>query len=79
LVSISGQTGYVLDDDACYRAVLNRDARFDGWFFTAVRTTRIFCRPSCAARTPHRHNVEFHRTAASAVRVGFRACLRCRP
>jgi AraC family transcriptional regulator of adaptative response / DNA-3-methyladenine glycosylase II len=69
----------VLDEDACYRAVLHRDARFDGWFFTAVRTTGIFCRPSCPARTPHRRNVEFHPTAASAVRAGFRACLRCRP
>lgn len=69
----------MLDDDACYRAVVTRDARFDGWFFTAVRTTGIFCRPSCPARTPHRRNVEFHRTAAAAVRAGFRACLRCRP
>jgi len=69
----------VLDDDACYRALLARDARFDGWFFTGVRTTGIFCRPSCPARTPHRRNVEFHRTAAAAVRAGFRACLRCRP
>lgn len=73
------QTGGVLDDDACYRAVLARDARFDGWFFGAVRTTGIFCRPSCPARTPKRGNMEFHRTAASAVRAGFRACLRCRP
>jgi AraC family transcriptional regulator of adaptative response / DNA-3-methyladenine glycosylase II len=69
----------VLDDDACYRAVLARDARFDGWFFTGVRTTGIFCRPSCPARTPHRRNIEFHPTAAAAVRAGFRACLRCRP
>ena len=69
----------VLDDDACYHAVLARDARFDGWFFSGVRTTGIFCRPSCPARTPHRRNIEFHPTAAAAVRAGFRACLRCRP
>jgi AraC family transcriptional regulator of adaptative response / DNA-3-methyladenine glycosylase II len=69
----------VLDDDACYRAVLARDARFDGWFFSCVTSTGIFCRPSCPARTPHRRNVEFRPTAAAAVRAGFRACLRCRP
>ena len=69
----------MLDDDACYRAVCARDARFDGWFFSAVLTTGIFCRPSCPARTPKRPNIEFHRTAASAVRAGYRACLRCRP
>lgn len=69
----------MLDEDACYGAVCARDARFDGWFFTAVVTTGVFCRPSCPARTPHRRNVEFHRTAASAARAGFRACLRCRP
>ena len=73
------QTAPMLDDDACYRAVLARDARFDGWFFSGVRTTGIFCRPSCPARTPHRRNIEFHPTAAAAVRAGFRACLRCRP
>ena len=73
------QTVQMLDDDACYEAVRRRDARFDGWFFTAVRTTGIFCRPSCPAKTPLRKNVEFHRTAAAALRSGFRACLRCRP
>lgn len=78
-VTADRQTHGVIDDEACYRAVSARDARFDGWFFTAVRTTGIFCRPSCPARTPKRANLEFHRTAASAVRAGFRACLRCRP
>lgn len=68
-----------LDFDACYRAVSGRDARFDGWFITAVRTTGIYCRPSCPAATPKRGNVEFHRTAASAQAAGFRACKRCRP
>ncbi len=68
-----------MDADACYRAVQARDARFDGLFFTAVRTTRIFCRPICPARTPFRRNVEFFVNAAAAMAAGFRPCLRCRP
>jgi len=67
------------DPDTCYRAVQARDPRFDGWFFIAVRTTGIYCRPSCPAITPKRCNVEFHPSAASAQRAGFRACKRCRP
>ena len=67
------------DDDTCYRAVRGRDARFDGWFFTAVRTTGIYCRPSCPAITPLRRNVTFFPSAAAAQRAGFRACKRCRP
>lgn len=67
------------DRDACYRAVSGRDRRFDGVFFVAVRTTGIYCRPSCPARTPARRNVEFHPTAASAQSAGFRACKRCLP
>jgi AraC family transcriptional regulator of adaptative response / DNA-3-methyladenine glycosylase II len=67
------------DFDACYRAVSSRDARFDGWFFTAVRTTGIYCRPSCPAITPKRGNVTFHPSAAAAQRAGYRACKRCRP
>jgi AraC family transcriptional regulator of adaptative response / DNA-3-methyladenine glycosylase II len=67
------------DPDTCYRAVHSRDSRFDGWFFTAVRTTGIYCRPSCPAMTPLRKNVEFHPSAAAAQRAGFRACKRCRP
>lgn len=69
----------VLDPDRCYRAAQSRDARFDGWFYVAVRTTGIYCRPSCPAITPKRTNVEFHRTAAAAQQRGFRACKRCRP
>lgn len=65
--------------DTCYSALQGRDPRFDGWFFTAVRTTGIYCRPSCPALTPLRRNVEFHPSAASAQRAGFRACKRCRP
>jgi AraC family transcriptional regulator, regulatory protein of adaptative response / DNA-3-methyladenine glycosylase II len=67
------------DDDTCYRALQSRDARFDGWFFTAVRTTGIYCRPSCPAITPQRRNITFHPSAAAAQRAGYRACKRCRP
>ena len=69
----------MLDHETCYRAVSSRDPRFDGWFVTAVTTTGIYCRPSCPAMTPRRHNVRFLPTAAAAQRAGFRACLRCRP
>jgi AraC family transcriptional regulator of adaptative response / DNA-3-methyladenine glycosylase II len=68
-----------LDRDTCYRALKTRDARFDGRFFIAVRTTGIYCRPICPARTPKLENVEFHPSAASAQEAGFRPCLRCRP
>jgi AraC family transcriptional regulator of adaptative response / DNA-3-methyladenine glycosylase II len=67
------------DEERCYRAVRSRDARFDGWFVTAVRTTHIYCRPSCPAITPRRENVRFYPTAAAAQQAGFRACKRCRP
>ena len=72
-------TGMDIDDDACYRAAKTRDARFDGRFFTAVKTTGIYCRPICPARTPKRENVVFYPTAAAAQEAGFRPCLRCRP
>ena len=68
-----------LDPDACYRAVGSRDRRFDGVFYTAVRTTGIYCRPSCPAITPKRANVTFHPSAASAQLAGYRACKRCLP
>ncbi|MGW4159753.1 AlkA N-terminal domain-containing protein [Streptomyces sp. NPDC004788] len=67
------------DTERCVRAVQSKDARFDGVFFTAVRTTRIYCRPSCPAVPPKPENMEFHPTAASCQRAGFRACKRCRP
>jgi AraC family transcriptional regulator, regulatory protein of adaptative response / DNA-3-methyladenine glycosylase II len=67
------------DFERCYRAVQSRDPRFDGWFFTAVTSTHIYCRPSCPALTPRRENVRFYPTAAAAQQAGFRACLRCRP
>jgi AraC family transcriptional regulator, regulatory protein of adaptative response / DNA-3-methyladenine glycosylase II len=63
----------------CYRAAANKDGRFDGWFFTAVTSTGIYCRPSCPARTPQARNVRFFATAAAAQEAGFRACKRCRP
>ena len=67
------------DPDWCYRAVKSRDARFDGVFYTGVRTTGIYCRPSCPAITPRQHNVQFFASAAAAQHAGFRACRRCRP
>ncbi|MFJ8669375.1 DNA-3-methyladenine glycosylase 2 family protein [Streptomyces sp. NPDC093600] len=68
-----------MDEDTRYEAVSSRDARFDGEFFFAVRTTGIYCRPSCPAVTPQRKNVTFFPTAAAAQGHGFRACRRCRP
>lgn len=61
------------------RAMLEADSSYDGVFFTAVKTTGIFCRPSCSARKPRRQNVEFFSTARDALFAGYRACLRCRP
>src|SRR6202158_1944147 len=69
-----------LDFERCYRAVESRDARFDGWFITAVKTTGVYCRPSCPTPVrPKRENVRFYPTAAAAQLAGFRACKRCRP
>lgn len=67
------------DFDRCYRAVQSKDARFDGWFVTAVLTTKIYCRPSCPVRPPFARNMRFYPTAAAAHAAGFRACKRCRP
>ncbi len=68
-----------LDPDACYRAISTRDARFDGRLFIGVKTTGIYCRPICPARTPKRENLVFFPSAAAAQEAGFRPCLRCRP
>ncbi|KAA2264000.1 DNA-3-methyladenine glycosylase 2 family protein [Solihabitans fulvus] len=68
-----------VDTERAYRAVSARDARFDGCFITAVRTTKIYCRPSCPAVTPKQRNVEFYPTAAAAQSAGYRACRRCLP
>jgi AraC family transcriptional regulator of adaptative response / DNA-3-methyladenine glycosylase II len=68
-----------LDPAICYRAVAARDARYDGRFFTCVKTTGIYCRPICPARPPKFENCTFVRTAAAAQEAGYRPCLRCRP
>lgn len=67
------------DTERCVRAVRSKDARFDGWFFTAVLTTRIYCRPSCPAVPPRAENMTFYPSAAACQQAGFRACKRCRP
>jgi AraC family transcriptional regulator, regulatory protein of adaptative response / DNA-3-methyladenine glycosylase II len=67
------------DREQCVRAVQSKDARFDGWFFTAVLTTGIYCRPSCPVVPPKPENMRFFPSAAAAQQAGFRACKRCRP
>ncbi|MBQ0825572.1 DNA-3-methyladenine glycosylase 2 family protein [Streptomyces sp. RG38] len=67
------------DTERCVRAVQSKDTRFDGWFFTAVLTTRIYCRPSCPAVPPRPGNMTFYPSAAACRQAGFRACRRCRP
>jgi AraC family transcriptional regulator of adaptative response / DNA-3-methyladenine glycosylase II len=69
----------MLDQATCYRALLARDARFDGRFFVAVSSTRIYCRPVCAVKAPRRENCRFFPSAAAAEVDGYRPCLRCRP
>ncbi len=69
----------LLDQELCYRALTGRDARFDGRFFVCVKTTGIYCRPVCPARTPKRGNCLFVPSAAAAQTLGYRSCLRCRP
>ena len=66
-------------DETRWAAVQARDAAADGAFWVAVKTTGIYCRPSCRSRQPLRRNVEFHTRAADAVAAGFRACKRCKP
>ncbi|MEV0975399.1 AlkA N-terminal domain-containing protein [Streptomyces sp. NPDC049915] len=73
------QNGMHTDRERCVRAVQSKDARFDGWFFTAVLTTGIYCRPSCPAVPPKPENMTFHPSAAACQQAGFRACKRCRP
>lgn len=68
-----------LDEAACYEALVTKDARFDGAFYVGVKTTGIYCRPVCRARTPGRDRCEFFPRAALAEQAGFRACFRCRP
>lgn len=73
------QNGMHTDTERCVRAVQSKDARFDGWFFTAVTTTRIYCRPSCPVVPPKPENMTFYPSAAACQQAGFRACKRCRP
>lgn len=68
-----------LDPDHCYPALLARDARFDGVWFVAVRSTGVYCRPICRVRPPKRENCRFFPTAALAEAAHFRPCLKCRP
>ncbi len=67
------------DVERCVRAVQSKDARFDGWFYIAVVSTGIYCRPSCPVVPPKVENMRFHPSAAAAQQAGFRACKRCRP
>ncbi|WP_081696333.1 DNA-3-methyladenine glycosylase 2 family protein [Litchfieldella anticariensis] len=69
----------MLDPDLCRQARLSRDARFDGRFFIAVKTTGIYCRPICPATPPKESNVVYFDSAVAAAQAGFRPCLRCRP
>lgn len=68
-----------LEPDNCYRAILARDSRFDGRFFVAVSSTRIYCRPVCTVKPPRREHCSFYASAAAAEAAGYRPCLRCRP
>ncbi|MEY4551515.1 MAG: hypothetical protein RL685_7710 [Pseudomonadota bacterium] len=68
-----------LEPVVCYRALLTRDARFDGRLFVGVTSTGVYCRPTCPARTPRQENCRFFPSAAGAQEAGFRPCLRCRP
>jgi AraC family transcriptional regulator of adaptative response / DNA-3-methyladenine glycosylase II len=68
-----------INDEAAYRVISARDARFDGRLFVGVTSTRVYCRPVCRVRTPLKRNCRFFANAASAEAHGFRPCLRCRP
>ena len=72
-------TPMMLDSVTCYRALRARDARFDGRFFVAVSSTRIYCRPVCTVKPPKFENCRFYPSAAAAEVAGYRPCLRCRP
>src|SRR5438034_8307471 len=65
--------------ETMYRALVNRDASFEGIFFIGVRTTGIFCRPTCPAKKPARENVDFFASSSEAIESGYRPCLRCHP
>src|ERR1700680_1913220 len=69
----------LLPSDMMYRALVNRDSSFEGIFYVGVRTTGIFCRPTCSAKKPARENVDFFPTPSEALHSGYRPCLRCNP
>ena len=67
------------DEATMFRALVDKDPSFEGIFFAGIRTTGIFCRPTCAARKPLPENVEYFPRAGDAMAAGYRPCLRCRP
>ena len=69
----------ILSHDECYKAVMAQDTRFDGVFYTAVKTTKIYCRPICKVKAPKSENCTFYESAEQAEANGYRPCLRCRP
>src|SRR5215208_1207529 len=75
----SQEARYPMDEERCWQAVLARETDFDGAFVYAVRSTGIFCRPTCPSRRPGRAQVLFFGEPAAAEQAGFRACRRCRP
>lgn len=79
MLNIQNQSQSVPDEEQCWEAVTTRSAQMDGAFVFAVRSTGIYCRPSCPARRPRRENVRFFHLPAEAVAAGFRPCLRCHP
>jgi AraC family transcriptional regulator of adaptative response/methylated-DNA-[protein]-cysteine methyltransferase len=79
MTKLATETPRFTTDAERWQAVVERDRRADGAFYYAVRTTGVYCRPSCAARLARRENVSFHASAGAAERAGFRACKRCRP
>lgn len=79
LVAMQTQTLDTSEDQGRYRAIRRRDPLADGRFFYSVKTTGVYCRPSCGARLPRPENVAYHRSADDAERAGFRPCKRCRP
>ncbi len=78
-VYIDTMENYVPDFEICNKARLSKDVEFDGVFFTAVKTTRIYCRPVCPAPAPKTANISFMASAAACEHAGYRPCLRCRP
>jgi O-6-methylguanine DNA methyltransferase len=76
---IQNRTASPTEQDPRWQAVAGRDKAFDGQFFYSVKTTGVYCRPSCAARLANPKNVRFHRTQAEARQEGFRPCKRCKP